>query len=83
MAPICVVNRRHAYLEKALSEAQGVPVHCIDFRGLATTPLWDFGNYQALIRAGYEKACMEMAARPWVVRPGYVLSVPSAEKQAA
>jgi len=29
-------------------------------QGLGKTPLWDFTNYQALIRADYEKTRMEI-----------------------
>ena len=49
------LNRRHASLEMALAEAQGIPVHYIDFLGLANDPTWDFKNYKPLIKKGYEK----------------------------
>ncbi len=56
------MSRRHISLEEALAETNGVPVHCIEFRGLTTLPIWDFSNYQELIDAGYKKARMAIAA---------------------
>jgi len=57
---IFAASRRHIWLETALAEAQGVPVHCINFRGLATKPIWDFSEHKAWIRAGYEKAGLQI-----------------------
>jgi len=54
------VSRRHVNLEKALAEANGVPVHCVDFRRLATTPLWDFSNSERLIQAGYDNTRLKI-----------------------
>lgn len=53
---IYAVSRRHVYLEIALAEAKAVPVRCITFQGMATTPIWDFSNYEKMIKVGYEKA---------------------------
>ena len=57
---IYAASRRHVALETALAEARGVPVHSIDFRGLATKPMWDFSEHKAWIRAGYEKARLQI-----------------------
>ena len=59
---IFALNRRHACLERSLAEARGIAVRYIDFRGLAASQIWDFSNYQALIRAGYDRAREEIAA---------------------
>jgi len=57
---IFAASRRHIYLETALAETHGVPVRRIDFRGLATKPIWDFSEHKAWIRAGYEKASFQI-----------------------
>jgi NTE family protein len=49
-------SRRHIQLEMQIASMQGIPVHRMDFHGLAKTPMWDFRDYQALRQAGYEKA---------------------------
>jgi NTE family protein len=54
-------SRRHIQLETRIAEMQGVSVRCIDFQGLAKTPMWDFSDYQRLRQAGYEKAKMMIA----------------------
>jgi len=55
------VRRRQVYLETALAVAKGVPVRCVEFRGLAKKPIWDFTGYQDLIRAGYEQTAGKIA----------------------
>lgn len=63
------LSRRHVYLEKALAEEQGIPVHCIKLRGLAKDPIWDFSNYQQLISAGYEKTRTKIVEWNWIAQP--------------
>ena len=53
--------RRIIELETQIAEMQGISVRCIDFQGLAKTPMWDFSDYQRLKEAGYEKAKMSIA----------------------
>lgn len=48
------VYGRMVHLEIALAEARGVPVHHIALRSPAATYSWDFSNYQALVKMGYE-----------------------------
>jgi len=50
------LHRRHIALEKALADAQGVPVHCIELVCPTETTIWDFSSYQNLIAAGYDMA---------------------------
>jgi NTE family protein len=50
------LSRRHIELETNLAEAQGVPVHFIELKSSEATPIWDFHNYQDLIKTGYEIA---------------------------
>jgi len=52
---ISALNRRHVFLEMTLADAQGIPVHLIEFRGHAKNPLWDFKDYHRLHRIGYEE----------------------------
>lgn len=58
---IFAVSRRHVHLEMALAEAQGVPVRCISFQGLATKPIWDFSDQELLVHTGYELANRKIA----------------------
>ena len=53
---VFAVIHRQVYLETALAEAQGVPVHCIELKSTPPTPIWDFSNYRALIQIGYQTA---------------------------
>jgi NTE family protein len=48
------VYGRLLWLETALAEARGVPVHHIALRYPTATYSWDFSNYQQLVRTGYE-----------------------------
>jgi len=57
---IFTVSQRYRRLETALAEAQGVRVRSIELRGPAAAPVWDFGNYRALIQTGYEIVCREL-----------------------
>lgn len=50
------LNLRHVALETALAKARGVPVRHVQLKCPTQTPLWDFDNYQELIRTGYEIA---------------------------
>jgi NTE family protein len=58
---LSAASRRHIQLETQIAAIQGVPVRCIDFQGLAKTPMWDFSDYRRLRQAGYEKAKMMIA----------------------
>jgi NTE family protein len=56
---VFTVSERYKRLETALAEAQGVRVRCIELRGPAAAPVWDFSNYRELMQTGYEIACRE------------------------
>lgn len=77
------INQRHVCLEKELAEARGVPVHCIDFRGLVTPPTWDFSQYKTLIRAGYEMTSHVIAAWNREAQADTQLFIPARAKQPA
>lgn len=47
------VGRRMVFLETALAESRGVPVHRIELKNPAATAVWDFSDYPGLIRDGY------------------------------
>jgi NTE family protein len=64
---IFTVSQRYKRLETALAEAQGVRVRCMELRGPAAAPVWDFSNYRELIQTGYEIGCRGLAG--WV-EPG-------------
>lgn len=49
------VGRRVVFLETALAEARGVPVHRLELNSPAATAVWDFSDCAGLIRAGYEQ----------------------------
>lgn len=51
---VFAVQRRAVFLETALAEAKGVPVHRIELRSPAATAVWDFSDFQGLVRSGYE-----------------------------
>jgi len=76
-------SRRHISLETELAEEKGVPVRCMNFRGLATMPIWDFSQQRVLIQAGYDKA--QRMLGEWIYGSHAVpaLSVALAEKQLA
>lgn len=59
---VFAVQRRAVYLETALAESRGVPVHRIELRSPAATAVWDFSDYPGLIRSGYEQT------RAWIPR---------------
>jgi NTE family protein len=78
---VSAVIQRHACLETALAEAQGVPVHNIGLRSTPPVPIWDFRSYRDLIQIGYEIACSAISG--WI-KPGQPeMGLPSliAEKQ--
>lgn len=52
---VFAVQRRAVFLEEALATERGVPVHRIWLRNEAATAVWDFSDYQGLIRSGYEQ----------------------------
>lgn len=78
---IYAVSRRHVALEKALAEERGIPVHCVEFRGLTSAPMWDFSNHKALIQAGYERTSQMIAEWRRAAQSSQLVSVPSTEKQ--
>ena len=49
-------NEHERYLELALAEARGVPVHYLRLKSDPPTPMWDFSTYRDLIASGYETA---------------------------
>ncbi len=53
--------QRQEYLEIALAEARGVVVNCISLRCTPSIPIWDFRDYQRLVRTGYEIASRQIA----------------------
>jgi len=55
------VTQRQVYLEAALAEARGVPVHFMVLRSDSSTPIWDFSNYSQLIQLGYGIANQRIA----------------------
>jgi NTE family protein len=80
---IYAVSRRHVALESELAEERGVLVHCVDFRGLSSAPMWDFSNHKTLIQAGYERTCQKIAEWRRAAQPEHLIPVPSQEKQMA
>lgn len=60
---VYAVGRRAVYLETALAEAHGATVHHIALRSPAATAIWDFSDYQGLIRSGYEQTVEWMKLR--------------------
>ena len=52
---VFAVQRRAVFLETALAEARGVPVHRLELRSPAATAVWDFSDFAGLIRSGYEQ----------------------------
>lgn len=57
---VFAVQRRAIFLETALAESRGVAVHRLELRSPAATAVWDFSDYEGLIRGGYEQA------RAWI-----------------
>jgi NTE family protein len=53
---IASFNEHERYLELALAEARGVPVHYLRLKSDPPTPMWDFSTYHDLIAIGYETA---------------------------
>jgi hypothetical protein len=53
---------RQAYLEMELARAKGIPVHRVELTAEPPVPIWDFGQAQALLKAGYRqmKAALEL-----------------------
>ena len=52
--------QHEAYLELALAEARGVPVHYLHLESSPPTPMWDFSTYRDLIAIGYKTAHNEI-----------------------
>jgi NTE family protein len=53
---IAAFTRREIYLEMALAEAKGVPLHYMRLRSNPPIQMWDFSTYRNLIETGYETA---------------------------
>ncbi len=49
------VSRRHLELERALAEARGVPLTYVHLQAPRPVPMWDFGDTEALLAAGYRQ----------------------------
>ncbi len=49
------VGRRALFLETALAEERGVPVHRLELRSEAATAVWDLSDFPGLIRSGYRQ----------------------------
>lgn len=69
--------RRETYLEMALAEAKGVPVH--HMRLLCNPPIqmWDFSTYQDLLTTGYETASRYLSEWKKTKRAGTAYPVPA------
>ena len=52
---------REIYLEIALAEAHGVPVHYMRLQSFPPIQMWDFSTYRELIRIGYETATQHIS----------------------
>ncbi len=55
------ISHRTVELETTCAELKGVPVHRLNFPGLATTSIHDFSRRQELIEAGYSRAKQQLA----------------------
>ncbi len=49
-------TQREIYLETALAEAKGVPVHFMRLQCIPPVQMWDFSAYRKLIEVGYDTA---------------------------
>jgi NTE family protein len=61
---ISAFTKREIYLETALAEAHGVPVHFIELKTNPPIPIWEFRKHRELIEIGYDIACHEIASWP-------------------
>ncbi len=52
--------QREIYLETALAEANGVPVHYMRLQCLPPVPMWDFSTYRNLFGIGYATASQQL-----------------------
>lgn len=71
---ISALSRRHSYLEIALAEVRGVPVHHLRLKSTPAVPLWDFQGYRWLIDTGYDIARRELSL--WEAKSKLRLLVP-------
>jgi NTE family protein len=53
---IAAFTQREIYLETALAEARGVPLHHMRLLSNPPIQMWDFSTYRDLIKTGYETA---------------------------
>jgi NTE family protein len=53
---IAAFTQREIYLETALAEARGVPLHYMRLLSDPPIQMWDFSTYRDLIKTGYETA---------------------------
>ena len=54
------ISSRTVELETACAELKGVPVHRLNFPGLAATSIHDFSQRQEMIQAGYTRARQQL-----------------------
>jgi NTE family protein len=61
---IYTVEHRHAYLEKQLAAARGVPVHHIPLRSALPMAVWEFKHAVPLLERGYDLMREYLDAHP-------------------
>jgi NTE family protein len=58
---IAAFTQREIYLETALAEAKGVPLHYMRLLSNPPIQMWDFSTYRDLIETGYETASHQIS----------------------
>jgi NTE family protein len=58
---IAAFTQREIYLETALAEAKGVPLHYMRLLSNPPIQMWDFSTYRDLIKTGYETASLHIS----------------------
>jgi NTE family protein len=58
---IAAFTQREIYLETALAEARGVPLHYMRLLSNPPIQMWDFSTYRDLIKTGYETASRHLS----------------------
>jgi NTE family protein len=58
--------QHETYLELALAEAKGVPVHYMRLLSNPPIQMWDFSAYRDLIKTGYETASRHISGWNWI-----------------
>jgi NTE family protein len=59
---IAAFTQREIYLETALAEAKGVPLHYMRLLSNPPIQMWDFSTYRELIKTGYETASRHISS---------------------